>query len=97
MTLPPFHPEAAEELDAEAAYYDKRHTGLGSDFLDEVRSVAIDAALNPFHGSPFGRFTRRRKLHRFPHWLVYVPTDEGITVVAIAHPSRTPGYWNDRL
>ena len=84
-------------MNAEADYYDGKHAGLGSDFVEEVRKVAIDAAKNPAHGSPFGRLTRRRKLHRFPHWLVYIPSGEGITVIAIGHPSRKPGYWSDRL
>lgn len=84
-------------MNAEADYYDNKHEGLGSDFLQEVRRVAIDAAANPAHGSPRGRHTRRRQLDRFPHGLVYIPSSEGIIVVAVAHPSRKPGYWSDRL
>lgn len=97
MTLPPFHPEAEEEVNAEADYYDEKHEGLGSDFLDEVRTVAIEAAKNPNHGSPYSRHTRRRQLKRFPHWLVYIPSGDGLEVIAVAHPSRMPGYWTDRL
>jgi toxin ParE1/3/4 len=97
VTLPPFHPEAEEEMNAEADYYDEKHEDLGSDFLEEVRRVAIDAAKNPARGSPYGRHTRRRRLHRFPHWLVYIPSGKGVEVIAVAHPSRKPGYWTDRL
>lgn len=97
MTLPLFHPEAEAEMNAEADYYDRKHEGLGWNFLDEVRSTAIDAANHPAHGSPHSRSTRRRRLRRFPHWLVYVATERGIAVVAVAHPSREPGYWSDRL
>jgi toxin ParE1/3/4 len=97
VTLPPFHPEAENEMNAEADYYDDKHEDLGSDFLEEVRQVAMEAAENPDHGSPFSRSTRRRKLRCFPHRLVYVPSGEGIVVIAVAHPSRRPGYWGDRL
>ena len=83
-------------MNAEADYYDEKHAGLGSDFLEEVRKVASDAAKDPAHGSPYSRLTRRRRL-QFPYWLVYIPSDEGITIIAVAHPSRKPGYWSDRL
>jgi plasmid stabilization system protein ParE len=95
--LPPFHPQAEAELNAEADYYDGKHEGLGSDFLEEVRRAALAAARNPDHGSPYSRHTRRRRLKRFPHWLVYVPSPKGVEVIAIAHPSRRPGYWVGRL
>ncbi|TVP53529.1 MAG: type II toxin-antitoxin system RelE/ParE family toxin [Gemmatimonadales bacterium] len=97
MTLPFFHPEAEEEMNAEADYYDEKHEDLGSDFLNEVHRVAIEAGRNPDHGSPFSRHTRRRHLRRFPHWLVYLPSEDGIKVIAVAHPSRRPGYWTQRL
>lgn len=84
-------------MNAEADYYDEKHEDLGSDFLEEVRRVAIEAVKNPDHGSPYGRHTRRRRLKRFPHWLVYIPSGDGIKVIAVAHPSRKPGYWTDRL
>jgi toxin ParE1/3/4 len=97
VNLPPFHPEAEEEMNAEADYYDSKAEGLGSDFLEAVRRTAVAAAQNPDHGSPYSQYTRRCSLHRFPHWLVYVPVGDGIIVVAVVHPSRRPGYWTDRL
>lgn len=97
MNLPPFHPKAAEELNAEADYYDSKAEHLGSDFLEVVRRVAIDAAQNPDQGSRYSRHTRRRALRPFPHWLVYIRSGDRITVIAVAHPSRKPGYWTGRL
>jgi plasmid stabilization system protein ParE len=97
VTLPPFHPKAEEEINAEAEYYGQKNEDLAMDFLEEVRKVAIEAANHPDQGSPYGRHTRRRRLKRFPHWLVYIASGEGIEVVAVAHPSRKPGYWTDRV
>jgi hypothetical protein len=97
VKLPPFHPKAEDEMNAEADYYDSKAEDLGSDFLAEVRRVAIDAAKNPDHGSQYGRHTRRRSLYRFQHWLVYIPSGDEIKVIAVAHPSRRPGYWADRF
>lgn len=56
VTLPPFHPKAEEEMNAEADFYDEKHEDLGSDFLEN-----------------------------------------GVKVIAVAYPSRKPGYWTDRL
>lgn len=97
MSLPAFHPEAEDEMNAEADYYDGKAENLGSDFLAEVYKTATEAAEKPDHGSPYGRHTRRRALRRFPHWLVYTRVNGHITVIAIAHPSREPGYWSKRL
>jgi toxin ParE1/3/4 len=97
VNLPPFHPKAEEEMNAEADYYDSKAEDLGSDFLEVVRRVAIDAAQNPDQGSTYSRHTRRRSLRPFPHWLVYIRAGDGNRVIAVAHPSRKPGYWTERL
>jgi hypothetical protein len=52
VSLPPFHPKAEEEMNAEADYYDSKAEDLGSDFLEVVRTVAVDAAQNPSIQSP---------------------------------------------
>ena len=35
-------------------------------------------------------------MRRFPYQLIYRWTNEQITVVAVAHTSRNPGYWTGR-
>jgi hypothetical protein len=47
VNLPPFHPKAEEEMNAEADYYDSKAEDLGSDFLEVVRRVAVDASPLP--------------------------------------------------
>ena len=33
----------------------------------------------------------------WPFVVVYLPTDDELIVVAVAHTSRKPGYWRDRV
>lgn len=36
-------------------------------------------------------------LRRFPYSIVYVELEDEIGVVAIAHGSRKPGFWRQRI
>jgi len=47
----------------------------------------------PEIGTPTSKRTRALKLRRFPYKWIYRIAAETITVVAIAHQRRRPGYW----
>jgi len=49
----------------------------------------------PEIGAAAGR-TRSWLLTRFPYRLIYRVRDEDVYIVAIAHTSRRPGYWQNR-
>jgi hypothetical protein len=52
----------------------------------------------PESGSPDPRTgTRSVFVLGFRYAIVYVLEDGWATVIAIAHTSRRPGYWRDRL
>jgi toxin ParE1/3/4 len=36
---------------------------------------------------------RRRVLHRFPYSVIYEAQGSTVTVLAVAHHRRRPGYW----
>ncbi len=83
MTLV-FHPLAERELIAAARFYETRASGLG----------------HPNAGSLFmgmGTTIRRRLMQRFPFGVVYEVETENISVIAIMHLRRRPGYWKRRL
>ncbi len=40
---------------------------------------------------------RRFRLQQFPFSLIYIHRPEHIWIVAVAHGSRRPGYWKQRL
>ena len=40
---------------------------------------------------------RVRMLRKYPYLVLYHELDDEVEVIAIAHTSRRPGYWEDRL
>ena len=40
--------------------------------------------------------TRRYLFSVYPYSLIYRVTDQEITIVAVAHAKRKPGYWMNR-
>lgn len=91
------HPEAEAEFEAATNFYDGREEGLGNEFSIEV-FAAIDLIIEfPDAWSKFTYRTRRFLCDRFPYSIIYGHTDEEITIYAVAHQKRKPGYWKDRL
>lgn len=95
------HADAAAELEAAALWYDERRAGLGLQFLAAVDRAVEHARSWPRSGSavpelPRDLEVRRVPVARFPYHLVYLPRDEVIHVLAVAHDHRRPGYWKGR-
>jgi len=57
-----------------------------------------DIASAPERGpaSPMDPETRRRVLRRFPYVIFYRATADVVTIAAVAHMKRMPGYWRGR-
>jgi toxin ParE1/3/4 len=92
-----FHPLAERELIAAARFYETHASGLGADFIQVERTLA-DVIAHPNAGNLFaGSMIRRRLVHRFPFGVVYEIESENISVIAIMHLRRRPGYWKRRV
>lgn len=95
---------AAEDEAAEArAWYDAQRPGLGKDFLDSLDRLLpmIESAprsfsrANDYKGT---RDVRKGLLRRFPYKVIFeIRADETLVVLAVAHSSRRPSYWQDRV
>jgi hypothetical protein len=94
--------EAAEEAIEAAAWYERERAGLGVVFSQAV-NAAIDlledeiVPLTNMPGASGLRGAKRLILKRFPYDVVIRELPEVVVVVAVAHHSRRPGYWRDRL
>ena len=84
------------EVLAEVAYYQQVEVGLGTKFLEAVEDATARALAYPLAGSPVQNKTRRVFLWDFPFALVYRSDEQGITIYALAHHARRPGYWRSR-
>ncbi len=97
MTPVLFHPEAEAELDDAIGFYEKRLAGLGLDFEQEVRQGISKIHDAPSRWPKHKHGTRKLLLHRFPFYIFYLDLGDYIWIVAVAHCSRKPNYWKDRL
>jgi hypothetical protein len=92
-----FVASAQREFLAEVVYYSKEEPGLGARFAAPVEDAMARALAFPRAGAPATKNTRRVFLKDFPFAVVYRPDADGITVFALAHHSRRPGYWQSRV
>ncbi len=92
------HPEAQAEAQQAYDYLAERNPGAARLFADEVRVAFDEIEQQPdrFPVYPYagGRY---RLLGRFPYVIVYEEEPQRTTVYAVAHTSREPGYWENRL
>jgi len=90
------HAEAEAELRAAARFYEEQVSGLGDDFLQEIgRCFGRAQAAPESWPRAFGRF-RQVRARRFPYTVFYEELASRISVLAIAHQKRRPGYWRGR-
>lgn len=94
---PSVSPEAQRELIEGATYY-AQHGGveLGSSFIAEFERSLEVLCTHPWLGSEWRGKKRRFPLRRFPYSIIYQLRPDEIRVIALAHQSRKPGYWQRR-
>ena len=90
MTAYRFLSPAEDEITEAALFYELASTGLGRDFLDDVRRVINRLLDYPFAGGRIDSDLRRILLSRFPFSLVYAVETDSIVIVAVAHHGREP-------
>jgi plasmid stabilization system protein ParE len=89
---------AAETEFADAAsFYEEAEPGLGEEFVLEVLSAVDQLRRLPMLGKSIAARVRSLAIHRFPFKVIYKSEAAEVVIVAIAHQSRRPGYWIDRI
>jgi plasmid stabilization system protein ParE len=90
-------PPAEEEMTEAALFYEEARARFGDVYLDDIQH-AIDAVRErPNLGEEVAYGLRRTLVRRFPFTIVYAIESDEIVVVAVAHQSRSPDYWRDRM
>ena len=84
---------ARRELREAASYYESQRPGMRQEFLAEVDRAFEQMRRHPHAGTPIAGGLRRRVLRRFPYSVFYVIEGSVVTIYAVAHQSRRPGYW----
>jgi len=91
---------ADEEMNAAAEHYELNRSGLGDEFLNEVdRGIGLLRTYRYAGHIVNGADDKLREfaLSKFPYRLIYFVRERIITIVSVAHQSRRPGYWVDRI
>jgi toxin ParE1/3/4 len=97
MKLARFVDEAREEFLEQIDWYATRDPALAERFRQAVMAATHLAAAHPDRGSPWKLKTRRVFPKGFPYSVVYRRVGDEVVVLAVAHFSRRPTCWRQRV
>jgi plasmid stabilization system protein ParE len=92
-----YHQGAIADAKSAVVWYKKRSPKAAADFIEELRQAAETILAMPDLWPPGKNNTRRFLLWRFPFSVIYTLQESVVTIWAVAHGSRRPEYWRDRL
>jgi toxin ParE1/3/4 len=93
-----YHPAAQAEYRSAVAWYRERSREAARRLVE-----AVNAGLRSIRERPLawpawrGGPARRRLLHKFPYSLFFAMSSGEVVIYAVAHHSRRPGYWVERM
>jgi len=93
-----YHPEAKLELRVALAWYTARNPTASRKLANKLKQIEKTITVHPdrypWYEPPF----REAGVIRYPYSVIYRAVTNGdILVLAIAHTSREPGYWQHRV
>lgn len=88
---------AEQDLVESMEFYESRQLGLAIRFHDELFRIILLLRNSPKIGTMIDANFRSFSLDKFPFSIVYRLEEDTLIVVAIAHHSRHPEYWRDRI
>lgn len=92
------HDEAAADYDAAFEWYLERSPDAAVRFDETVGHAFTEIARAPQRWPRGSYGTRRFLLRGFPYMLIYREANaDMIEILAVAHTSRRPGYWVERV
>ena len=88
---------AQAELEEAQTYYLHHATpGIAAAFVADYENSARRLIQFPQAGTLISQRLRRLPMRHFPYSIIHQATAESITIRAIAHRRRRPGYWDGR-
>ncbi len=92
-----YHEGAATDVKSAVAWYQKRSRKAALDFMEELERAANAICDAPERWPIRGNNTRQFLLWKFPFVVIYSADESAITIWAVAHGSRRPEYWLQRI
>ena len=90
------HPEADQELEVAALWYEEHQPGLGEDFIEEYQATLRRIQDQPERWRRVRGENRKLNLHGFPYAIVYEIKADMLYLKAVMHLHRRPFYWSPR-
>jgi len=91
------HPEAWLEIEAADDWYLQRSLDASAGFIAAVSDALEIISQAPRRWPKYLHGTRRFVLHGFPFSIIYLDDPDVLSIVAVAHNKRKPGYWKQRV
>ncbi|MFZ0299971.1 MAG: type II toxin-antitoxin system RelE/ParE family toxin [Candidatus Sulfotelmatobacter sp.] len=91
------HPLAWREVEEADGWYFSHSYDVSVEFLSDLYAALETISRAPQRWPVHTHGTRRFVMQRFPFSVVYLDDPELVTILAVAHSKRKPGYWKDRL
>ncbi len=89
-------PHADLDIEATSHWYENEQSGLGLDFLDELRVTYDRIVKGPLKYQEHRSSIRRALVRRFPYAVYFAVEGDVIVVLAVLHASRDPVEWQRR-
>lgn len=94
--------DAARELEEAVQWYEQESPGLGGRLVNAFEHATgllrgKMPPLLPVDGAARKLGAKRIILRRFPFSLIVIQRSDEYIVAALAHHSRKPGYWHERI
>jgi toxin ParE1/3/4 len=86
-------PRADLDVDAAFGWYENERSGLGLEFLDELRTVYDRMVDGPLKYQELRSGIRRALLRRFPYAVYFVIEGAVVVVLAVLQATRDPAVW----
>jgi len=91
-----FHPEAEREYFAAVRHYLAVDNRIAAGFVSEIEYSIRAIRRNPLTWRIIEGDVRRYLVHGFPFGIYYTCEKNYISIWAVMHLSRKPGYWKPR-
>ena len=90
-------PEARDDIDAAYLHYERRRTGLGDQFVDELRKAVARIEGSPLLYGEVFEDIRAAMLRRFPYIIYYQVKPGRLLILAVRHGGDDPAIWKSRI
>jgi len=86
-------PRADRDIEAAFDWYEHERSGLGLEFLHELRATYGRIAAGPLKYQNLRNGIRRALLRRFPYAIYFALEAEVVVILTVLHASEDPAKW----